>query len=71
MKRFFVTFLVLGLFVGTVYAASEKDLAVSLVDKAAAWPRPRAKKRAWLKSARPRGNSTREKSTCLPMTPRG
>jgi signal transduction histidine kinase len=36
MKRFFVTFLVLGLFVGTVYAASEKDLAVSLVDKAAA-----------------------------------
>ncbi len=37
MKRFFVTLLVLGLFVGTVFAASEKDLAVSLVDKAAAF----------------------------------
>jgi cytochrome c len=45
MKRFFVTFLVLGLFVGTVYAASEKDLAVSLVDKAAALAQTQGKEK--------------------------
>ena len=46
MKRFFVVFLVLGLLVGTVYAASEKDLAVSLVDKAAAFAQAQGKEKA-------------------------
>ena len=45
MKQISLVLLVLGLFVGIVYA-SEKDLAVTLVDKAAAFAQAQGKEKA-------------------------
>ena len=45
MKQISLVLLVLGLFVGIVYAA-EKDLAVTLVDKAAAFAQAQGKEKA-------------------------
>jgi len=45
MKRFLLVLLAVGLFAGIVYA-SEKDLAVSLVDKAAALAQSQGKEKA-------------------------
>ncbi|MBI5584432.1 MAG: cache domain-containing protein [Deltaproteobacteria bacterium] len=45
MKRFLLVLLVVGLFAGIAYA-SEKDLAVSLVDKAAALAQAQGKEKA-------------------------